>query len=201
MKSARALLGVSLILAAACSPRAPVSPPVVSAGGVTLQMISATLAEDCGGTGAPYSPPPMPHPAPLIAGAASSESMAKSVCRQTSMQLSVVAGALTAPAQIQVKKVEIFDAKGKSIGELASRSPMVWSAKDSVYQPWDQSVASTTKLSVSYALSAPNWGGVPDRWGQTFVVKATISVAGTETTVQHDVQIETPTRLPPGAVT
>ena len=194
------VLGAS-VLASQLPPVPLAWPKPVTVKGVTVKMISATLAEECGGTGAPYSPPPMPHPAPLIAGAASSESMAKSVCRQTSMQLSVVAGALTAPAQIQVKKVEIFDQNGRSLGELTPRSPMIWSSKDSVYQSWDQSVSAEQRLAVSYALSAPNWNAVPDRWGRTFVIRATVTVGGSEQTLQRDVQTQAPVRLPPGVVT
>ena len=183
-------------------------------GGVTVEMISATLAEDCGGTGAPYYAPPEIQKkkgrkkdkpsagSPAPAGESMQRSMSgPRACQQTSMQLSVVAGKLTDKATISVKKVEFFDKKGKLIGELTPRNPMAWSAKDGAYQDWDQTVASDQSLAVTYALSAPNWSGVAERWGGTFVMKATVTVGGKDQTVQHDVTTETQTRLPPGAVT
>src|SRR5207253_8731467 len=133
---------------------------------------AATLAEDCGGTGAPYGTPvPEVTPAkkkrgwkgaradgkpPADAGAASMSKMGERACEQTSMQLSGVAGALERPATIAVKKVEIFDKKGKSIGVLTPRSPLAWNTAKGQYEAWDESVAANANLSVSYALSAPD---------------------------------------------
>jgi len=178
------------------------TPSPAPATGVRVQMISATLADQCGGTGAPWSAP-VPHPAPLASEAAgrASMKMGARACQQTAMQLSVMAGPLAGSAEIHIKKVEIFDSTGKSIGELTPRSPMVWSAKDSAYQPWKETVASGETLSVSYALSSPNWSAVPDRSGKTFTLRATVTVGGADQTVQRDVRTETMTHLPPGVVT
>src|SRR3954465_4793069 len=83
--------------------------PAVTVGGVKVQMIAATLAEDCGGTGGPdFNPIPEKKgrrrgPSEASAGAAPMQrSMAQRVCRQTSMQLSVIAGAMEKPASISV---------------------------------------------------------------------------------------------------
>lgn len=196
---------------------APASSPAMTAKGeVVVQMTSATLGEDCGGTGAPYSPPPRSEGAPLRAPAqersagpagdsAQKSSMSEQrVCQQTSMQLSVVTAAGGEGRVLRVKKVELFDDTGKKIGDLTPRTPMVWSEKASEYTAWNEKVAPGANLSVSYALSAPNWSGVLNRWGKTFVLKAVVTVDGSDQSVQHTaepVRIEAPTHLPPGAVT
>ena len=211
-----AVLGVAGSIAGAAELSAKTTAKVVTSD-VKVQMISATLAEDCGGTGAPYGTP-IPEATPVKkrgwkgaradgkppasnAGAASISEMGERACEQTSMQLSVVAGTLEKPATIRVKKVEIFDKKGKSVGVLTPRSPLAWNATKGEYEAWDESVGANANLSVSYALSAPNWGPQADRWGATYVMKATITVGGKDETLSREVQTEAETRLPPGAVT
>lgn len=194
------------------------SPAVAAKGEVVVQMTSATLGEECGGTGAPYSPPPQrSEGAPLRAPAQeksapgpagdSAQKMSMSerrVCQQTSMQLSIVTPAGGDGRVLRVKKVELFDDAGTKIGDLTPRTPMVWSEKASEYTAWNEKVAPGANLAVSYALSAPDWSGVQNRWGKTYVLKAIVTVDGSDQSVQHTaeaVRIESPTHLPPGAVT
>lgn len=214
----RRMTALFLVVLAGCATAdAKTKAKPAAAAGVTVQMIAATLGEDCGGTGAPYSTP-LPAETPKKRGrkvglvdrsaprapavASESDSMqGERACQQTSMQFSVVAGALDAAQTISVKKVEIFDKKGKSIGVLTPRNPVAWNAKSGAYEEWNESVKANANLSVSYALSSPNWGPQTDRWGQTYVMKATLTVGGKDQTLSRDVQTEAETRLPPGAVT
>lgn len=174
------------------APASTPTPPASAPAAVTVQMTAVTLADDCGG-----SPP---------AGKAKEMSArmkadrADRACDQSSMQLSVVAAAGGAPTQLTVKKVELLDDKGAMIGELTARTPTVWDP-NGTYQPWDQSVAPGQELSVSYALSQPPWASVPDRWNRGYVVKAVLTIAGGEQSVQRDVRVSAPTILPPNVKT
>ena len=198
MRVISAVACLTLLGAASSSAKAkrealpPATPaPAVSIAGVKVQMTAATLEEDCSGQGAPY--------APQKAERAKSVSDDDVGCAQTSMQLSIVSEKLEKPALMTVTRVEFFDRDGKSLGELTPRAPTRWNAESGLYESWDQKIAAAQNLSVSYPLSAPPWDKLPGRWGQTFVMKATISIGGKNKTVQRDVQ--TQARLPPGVKT
>lgn len=190
----------------------PATPPA-TAGKVTVIMTAATLADDCGGA-PPWGPPtaatdkratkgqaPGPELADMDAAprAKAKMSMERRRCEQTSMQLSVTSAGGGAPAKIAVKKVEIFDASGKSLGVLTASSPTRWTDK-SMYEAWDEQVPPDQKLSVSYALSQPSWP-MTDRMNQTYTMKATITVGGSDQTVAKDVQVRVEASLPPGVKT
>jgi hypothetical protein len=76
----------------------------------------------------------------------------------------------------------------------------VWADAEG-YSPWDQHIEPGQDLSVSYALSQPDWSAVQDRWNQTYTVKAVISISGTDQTVEQRVEVTAPTSLPPGVKT
>ncbi len=196
----------------------PPAPPPATVGKVTVVMTAATLADDCGGS-APWGPPAAGVPAPKQEKAAvtrtktdrdyaadidesksKSKSMARRRCEQTSMQLSVTTAANGSPSTVQIKKVELFDASGKSLGMLTPSKPTRWTDK-SMYEPWDEQVAPDQTLAVSYVLSQPAWDGIPDRFNKTYTVKATVTVAGGDQTVSKDVEVRAPTILPPGVKT
>jgi len=178
----------------------PATPPSkLAATKVTIDLTSATLADDCGTPPAPAKA----KSATQLKGDrddSSRKSQAKRACEQSSMQLSVKAAPGGSPTTLSVKRVELFDDKGTMIGELTPRSPGVW-AQDGTYKEWDQSIAAGTELSVSYALSQPPWGTVAQRWNRTYVLKVVITVGGNDQAVQHDVHIEAPTFLPPNVKT
>lgn len=176
-------------------PAQPATPPRV-----TVEMTAATLADDCGGA-VPTSPP-VRRKSRAEAGRndAVHGARIRRQCEQTSMQLSVVAPAGVEPTRLRVKSVELFDENGERVGTLTPRSPTVWSATG-VYQTWDETIAPSQTLSVSYALSQPDWAAVTERWNKTFVVRAVLTVGGTEQTVQHDVLVSAETSLPPNVRT
>lgn len=189
----------------------PPAPAPATVGKVTVVMTAATLADDCGGS-PPWGPPTAKADPPPPAAKAdrslmaeesepkskAKQSMARRRCEQTSMQLSVTAGG--SPAKLQVKKVELFDQNGKSLGVLAASKPTRWTDKN-MYEAWDESVAADQKLSVSYVLAQPNWDAVPDRMNKTYTVKAIVTVDGGDQTVSKDVEVRAPTILPPGVKT
>jgi hypothetical protein len=197
----------------------PTTPPA-TVGKVTVVMTAATLADDCGGSApwtpptAKYDPPPMKSKgatqpigkedsnfADMASEPKGRAKMARRRCEQTSMQLAVTAAAGASPAKLQVKKVELFDQNGKSLGELAASKPTRWTEKSSAYEAWDESVVPDQKLSVSYVLAQPKWDAIPDRMNKTYTVKAIITVDGGDQTVSKDVEVRAPTILPPGVKT
>jgi len=200
---------------------APAAPATV--GKVTVVMTAATLADDCGGA-PPWGPPtaqvdpPKEQPAKAqrdpaprgiqkpgyeladVDAPKSKAKMERRRCEQTSMQLAVTSAGGGAPTKLAVKKVELFDASGKSLGELVPSKPTRWTDK-SMYEAWDEQVPPDQKLSVSYVLSQPAWDNVPDRMNKTYTVKATVTVGGSDQTVGKDVEVRMPTSLPPGVKT
>ncbi len=157
---------------------------------VTVQMTAVTLGDDCGG-------------GPSAASAkqkGATQMRLDRACEPSSMQLSVVAPAGSTPTQLAVKKVELVDDKGAKIGDLTARAPTVWD-QNGTYQAWDQRVAPGTELSVSYQLSQPPWGDVPDRRNRGYVLKAVFTIGDGEQAVQREVESNAPARLPPGVKT
>jgi len=117
-------------------------------------------------------------------------------CRQSTVQLHLVAAAGDTPARVELAKVELFDAKGdKHIQELVARHPQVWSASDGRYQPWDAVVSPKQDLKVSFDLSRPDWakigGGDPFATeGMGFKLVVVVRVDGKDSTV--DVVVHSP---------
>lgn len=182
----------------------PPSGPSNQAGEVGLTISSVTLADDCG-TGPTTEPDDESEVAlaapPVQAGEAASQayepgasmSQRKRACEQSSVQLRVENGT-KAGAAIEVKKVELLDESGGVIGELEAREPSRWA--EDVYEPWNQQVAPTQVLQVSYALSAPAVHA-----GGTYTVRVTIASGDGERTLERKTTLEAPASLPPGAVT
>ncbi|MDX2086792.1 MAG: hypothetical protein SFX73_03025 [Kofleriaceae bacterium] len=199
--------------------RPPAVPPV------TVVMTAATLADDCGGAAPIGAPAPVPTPAPAAKPAPITASksdapapnadadadMAPPVhsarmkgvrrCEQTSMQLAVTAYGARGGTTLVVKKVELFDEAGKSLGVLTASKPRVWNTTKSVYETWNQAIRPNQSLNVSYALSQPSWGPPVGRRDKTYTLKATVTVGKATETVSRDVQISAPTILPPNVKT
>lgn len=191
-------------------PAEPAAVPAVGPAEISVVMSSATLGDDCSGVGT--VPVRAAAPAPKKSRASNegvSADMAESdaprgaaarrACQQTSMQLSVTAGAKAAATDLAVKTVQLFDEKGKLVAELTASSPSAWSAQGS-YAPWDQKIKPGQTLSVTYALTTPIGDVLHDR-SKTWTLKATVTVGGKDKTLQRDVTVFVETILPPGVVT
>lgn len=189
-------------------------------GDVVVELSGVTLGDDCGGT-----PPANPPKATRTAAAAPSggaSQMAPSrrapgspsavapadcaepgcggrrACQQTSIQLALRATGATAATPIRIKKVELLDAKGATLGELTATSPTRWSGAGS-YQAWDQSIAPNEQAAVSYVLSSPAWhameGGQWAQTGKMFQVRVTVLVGANDRVVEK--KAIQPTIMPP----
>lgn len=179
----------------------PEAEPEISA--ITVLMTSATLADDCGG--GPMTPPPVqskqePERIRSKGDAAKRGRRAKRRCKQTSIQLAIVAADGAEPASVTVKSVELLLESGESVDTLMPREPSVWTDGDG-YEPWDEKIGPGQDLSVSYALSRPDWGVVQDRRNKTYTVKAVVSIAGADQMVEHKATVSAPTSLPPNVKT
>ncbi len=193
-------LAISSLSLACGGSKAPDTTPPVAASAVEVSIASVTLADDCG-TG-PTTVPPEPAPAAAMAepaagdvaqGASAKMSLARRACEQSSIQLRV-ANATGAAAKVAIQKVELIDGSGATIGELTPRDPSRWS--DDSYQAWDEEVAATQVLQVSYALSAP----LVVR-GATYTVRVTLAAGDDKRTLEQQTTLEAEASLPPGAVT
>ncbi|MBV1857658.1 MAG: hypothetical protein KUG77_04540 [Nannocystaceae bacterium] len=177
--------------------------PVVEAGTIEVLMTAATLADDCGG-GPNTRPKPVTADKKKEKGAVKSDrarmSKAKRRCQQSSIQLSISAPQGTAPTTMTVKSVELLLASGESVGMLETRSPSVWSDADG-YAPWDEKVEPGQDLSVTYAVTSPQWNQVKNRRSQSYSVKAVISIAGSDQTLKQNVVVDVPASLPPNVKT
>lgn len=180
------------------------------AAAIIVHMTAATLADDCGGP--PNTRPVAPaaradrgrrevKPGESKGDMPMRKAKAKRRCEQSSIQLAVAAPEGALAAKVAVKSVELLLESGDSLGMLEVRAPSVWSDEDG-YTPWDQSIEPGEDLSVTYAVSQPDWSTVADRWNQTYTVKAVLSVAGGDQTVQREhVEVRAPTSLPPNVKT
>jgi hypothetical protein len=192
--------------------------PSSTKDGVTVDLASVTLADDCGDHG--YIPPPTvvaqagsDHQKAADTEIAAKQSVARSEtacpngedchhharaargCSQTSMQLSFKG---TAPS-VKIKKVELLDDTSRPIQELASRSPKKWDGNK--YVAWNEQLAGD-RVATSYALAAPKWedlGGRLKAQAKKYHVRVTIAVGDSEHTVEK--QSISPAVMQPDVVT
>ena len=170
-----------------------------------LSIASVTLADDCG-TGPTAEPPvaeagSMQQPAgpagereSMSKGSARASMSGDRACEQSSVQLRVANGT-TAASAISIKKVEVLTESGDVIGELQWRTPSRW--VDDAYQAWDEQVAPSQVLQVSYSLTAPG----PVLPGSTYTVRVTVAAGDGERTIETKTTLQAEASLPPGAVT
>lgn len=178
--------------------------PEPAAADIVVLLTAATLADDCGGV---PNTKPKPSAAPKqkskMKGDRASGFKArreKRRCEQSSIQLAITATAEATAAKIAVKSVELLLASGESVGMLQTQTPSMWSDPDG-YQPWDENIEPGQDLSVSYGVSSPEWNQVKDRRSQTYTVKAVISIAGSDRTLEQNVVVDVPASLPPNVKT
>jgi hypothetical protein len=187
----------SCVLLASCWGSKGVTPPTQpEIDGVKVEIASALLAEDCGGSASASAG------APAESAKASSADVAGDVaCEQTTVVMKLTSKGQS-PTKIQIKKIELLDAKHHVIGELAAREPSTWN--DSAYTPWDETLAPGGSVQASYKLGAPDWskiGGRGNATGKTFHLRVTLTVGDKERTVEKQASIPTVPEMPDGVVT
>jgi hypothetical protein len=163
---------------AACSDR-PIGPnPDLT---VNASLSAVTLADDCAST---QSDAPGNGGACLTPGG-----YCGSLCQQSNMQLSLSAVGVGV-ATIAVQSVRILDEKnGTMLDEIESRDAQKWNPPK--YESWDHKLPASVTLTVSYKLSAPDWGkidssGARFSGGKTFRVEVILLVDGVPRTLYID---------------
>jgi hypothetical protein len=172
------------------------TPPTNTHDQVEISIASVTLADDCGGgpTEAFADPPAAAADVPARGAAMKSQAHAGDrACEQSSIQLRIANGT-DAASQVAIQKVVLVDEGGAVVAELAPREPSLW--VDSAYQAWDEQVAPSQVLQVSYALSAP----YVER-GATYTVRVTMATGDGERTLEQKTTLEAEASMPPDAVT
>jgi len=182
---------VCFALAGCWTSSQPETQKPVPASDVTVELAAVTLADDCpdpvvetqrNAKPTPGAVAPTP-PADRCAGPDCGSLRAR--CDQTSMQLAFHSSAGTKPTQVSVKKVELLDAEGNVLGQLAARNPTRWGTD--TYVRWDQTLGPEQTLQASYALASPNYeavGGRGNAEGKTFQLRVTIAVGNSERVVE-----------------
>lgn len=150
---------------------------------VSATLISATLAEDCGGGAG--------RPAGDAAGACAEDQECPSFCQQTSMQLVFDSTAMDAEVPVEIVGVRLLDAETlRALDDLEARTPTQW--QNESYVSWDSMLPAGVELRTSYPLSAPDWnaigeGGVGFRaYDHRYILEVTIRIDGIEQKVRSE---------------
>lgn len=187
-----------LILAGCWSSSQPETTKPVTATDVGVELAAVTLADDCGDLDVPAAAAPatpaLVAPADSCAGPGCGS--LRHECEQTSMQLAFKATAGARSTSVRVKRVELLDANGATLGELKARGAKRWTNEK--YVAWNQTLAPSEEVSATYALESPNYDAFGGRWSaheKTFQLRVTIEVGDHERVVEK--QSITPAMLEP----
>ena len=212
---AASLLSLLLALSLGCTKASSTNeqgvapqPKPQTAGDVAVEIAGVTLGDDCGSSWTPPPPTPASPAARAPSNKPSDESAMPSAvgsryrCQQTSVQLSVHATDIPGATPVKIKKVELLDADGKVLGELAASSPMRWSDKGT-YDAWDQNIAPNEHAAISYMLASPAWhameGGQYGQANKMFQLRVTVAIGPKDRVIEK--KAIQPTIMPPAVPT
>ena len=150
-------LPIVLVLTSCWTASKPTDPSKGEPAPVDVALASIRLADDCGSDAVADREGLQEQ---TLAGDCEGDcNFFASACDQTSLQVSLrsTAGMKTT---VGIKKVELLDATGATIGTLTVRAATRW-ATDGSYAKWDQVVRPGEVMAASYALTAPDWGAIP----------------------------------------
>ncbi len=126
--------------------------PPAPAATFSATLSSATIGGDCGGPAKPSAESSMPKQDPTTAGRRPTP--LRQPCRQTEMQLQLeLHGAPS--AKVVVRRVEVLDSAGASLGVVTPREPRAWEVAANHYAAWDEVLTEGASRRVAYKLSAP----------------------------------------------
>jgi hypothetical protein len=198
-KTLRPALFLALVSLTACGASTEpdtTTPPTNQHDTVEISIASVTLADDCGGgPTADFAEPPAAADEPARGAAMKSQAISAGdrACAQSSIQLRI-ANPTDEASAIALQKIEVVDASGALVAELTARAPSRW--VDSAYQAWDELIAPSEVLQVSYALSAPYLAR-----GATYTVRVTLASGDDQRTLEQKTTLQAEASLPPDAVT
>ncbi|MBN8613092.1 MAG: hypothetical protein J0L92_21050 [Deltaproteobacteria bacterium] len=147
---------------------------------VDVSIASVSLADDCGSAG-------------LIGGErCDSSGPCPDLCQQSSLQLHIEASAEGSEVPFEIVSVRVIDPETGGSSSLTARNPRVFVDG---YTAWDETIAPSDALDVSYDTSAPDWGAIHESadsfgWGQTYDVEVRVRVDGVERTLTAEAMRE-----------
>lgn len=148
---------------------------------VDVTIASVSLADDCGSTG-------------LIGGeACDSDGPCPGLCQQSSLQLHIVASDDGSEVPFEIVSIRVIDPESGGSTAITSRNPRVFVDG---YVAWDEIIAPSDDLSVSYETSAPSWGSIDPSgdsrfgWGHVYEVEVRVRVDGVERTLTAEAMRE-----------
>jgi hypothetical protein len=140
---------------------------------VEASLSSVTLAQDCA-----------PEAGLARADCAEGADSCGSWCTQSSLQIHLVASAEGEEVPFEIVSVRVLDAESHLVGALSTRNARVFA--DDGYTSWDQTIAPSETLDVTYDTSAPDWyaSGARLGWGETYDVEVVVRIDGVERTLR-----------------
>ncbi len=148
---------------------------------VEVSLASVTLAQDCP-TGAAE---------PGFAGDCAEDSDGcGGWCEQSSLQLRITATADGTEVPFEIVSVRVTDPDAALVGSLTTRNPRVFTVDS--YTAWDETIAPSDDLSVTYDTTAPDWyaSGARLAWGTVYEVEVVVRVDGVERTLRGEAMRE-----------
>jgi hypothetical protein len=142
---------------------------------VEATLSSVTLAQDCATQGEPGG---------AFAGDCAEDSdSCGGWCTQSSLQIHLVAGAEGEEVPFEIVSVRVVDSESHLVGALSTRNARVFA--DDGYASWDQTIAPSETLDVTYDTTAPDWyaSGARLGWGETYDVEVVVRIDGVERTL------------------
>ncbi len=151
---------------------------------VDVSIASVALADDCGSAG-------------LIGGAerCAPDVPCPDLCQQSSLQLRIVASDDGVEVPFEIVSVRVIDPETGGSSTLTTRNPRLFVDG---YTAWDETIAPSDELDVSYETSAPDWGAISsgadsdDRfgWGHAYDIEVRVRVDGVERTLTAEAMRE-----------
>lgn len=189
---------LSLLLFGACASHDGREPdtetPVTQRVELRASIASVQLAQNCPDPAAALEETPAAA-MPIQQGAAArmkgdSQGNWSPPCTQSTVHLTIAHdGKETLP--FEVKAMRLTQAgQGGVLASVPYRGPQRWVEGSSRYETWDEKLAASTELKVSYKLGEPDWSlvskaiGSDDTYGKRYVLEVDVSFAGRTITLR-----------------
>ena len=99
------------------------------------------------------------------------------------LQIYFEVGAFGEEVLFEIVLVRVLDSDVNLVGALSARNPRVFSGD--TYAAWDQTLAPSETLDVTYDTTAPDWyaSGARLGWGETYDVEVVVRIDGVDRTL------------------
>jgi hypothetical protein len=144
---------------------------------VEASLSSVTLAQDC-------APPSAERGGAFAGDCAEGSESCGGWCTQSSLQIHLVASDEGEEVPFEIVSVRVLDSEAHLVGALSTRNARLFA--DDGYTTWDETIAPSETLDVTYDTSAPDWyaSGARLGWGETYDVEVVVRIDGVERTLR-----------------